>query len=102
MTAVRIEVLNAQAGYYLPRGNDGDGKWRISPRGEPRDQLRGMIQTIGLLQYVLAPILMALSFVSYCVFKCTRAQVIAIFSGASGCVGIGLALYRGYLPALGW
>ena len=28
-TAVRIEVLNAEAGYYLPRGNDGDGKWRI-------------------------------------------------------------------------
>lgn len=35
-TAVRIEILNAQAGYYLPRqdrqpdGRFADGKWRVS------------------------------------------------------------------------
>jgi hypothetical protein len=101
-TAVRIEVLNAKAGYYLP-GREGDvGKWRISRNNTPRDQLRGMVQTIGLLQYVLAPVLIALSGVSFFVFKCIRARVVSGFAGAAGCMALGLALYRAYLPSLGW
>ncbi|HQY89693.1 MAG TPA: hypothetical protein PK402_13655 [Tepidisphaeraceae bacterium] len=29
--ALRIEILNAQVGFYLPRGPDDVGKWRVSP-----------------------------------------------------------------------
>jgi hypothetical protein len=50
-TAVRIEVLNAQADYYLPRkdrnpdGTFSDGEWRMSQENTPRDQLRGVVRT---------------------------------------------------------
>jgi hypothetical protein len=62
-TAVRIEILNAQAGYYLPRqdrqldGTFADGKWRVSLENTPRDQLRSVVQTYGAIQYVMAPLL---------------------------------------------
>jgi hypothetical protein len=48
-TAIRVEVLNARAGHYLPRADrnrDGtlaDGKWRRSPDNSPRDQLRDLV-----------------------------------------------------------
>jgi hypothetical protein len=100
-TAVRIEVLNAKAGYYLPRREDDVGKWRISRDNTPRDQLRGIIQTIGLLQYVLAPVLIALSVVSFFRFKCFRARLIASVAAACSCIAIGFAIYRAYLPSLG-
>ena len=100
-TAVRIEVLNAEAGYYLPRGNDGDGKWRISMDNSPRDQLRGMIQSIGLWQYALAPVLIGFSVASFCIYRCARARFVAGFAGVCGCVGLGLAVYRAYFPSLG-
>ena len=66
-TTARIEVLNYQAGNYLPRSDrnpDGtlaDGKWRASLDNTPRDQLRSAVQTFGLLQYVLAPLLLVLA-----------------------------------------
>lgn len=59
-TDVRIEVLNFQAGSYLPRkdrnpdGTLADGKWRVSLENSPRDQLRALVGTYGLLQYLLA------------------------------------------------
>jgi hypothetical protein len=101
-TAVRIEVLNAEAGYYLPRGNDGDGKWRISLDNTPRDQLRGMIQTIGLLQYLLAPVLIGLSITSFFIYRCARARFVAASAGVCACIGLGFALYRAYFESLGW
>ena len=101
-TAIRIEVLNAEAGYYLPSGNDGNGKWPVYGNNTARNQLHGMIQTIGLLQYVLAPILVIAAIASFFRFRCFRARLVAGVAGAFGCVALGLALYRGYLPALGW
>src|SRR5262245_1116974 len=64
-TAVRIEVLNFQAGSYLPRkdlnadGTLADGKWRVSSlENSPRDRLRSLVATFGLFQYFLAPLLL--------------------------------------------
>src|SRR5215470_2780250 len=74
-TAVRIEVLNIRAGSYLPRtdrNNDGsfaDGKWRTTQENTQRDQLHGLVETFGLAQYVLAPILLALAVAQYLTSK---------------------------------
>jgi hypothetical protein len=58
--AIRIETQNATAGYYLPR-HDEPGKWRMSRENMPRDQSRTLVSTVGLCQYLLAPLLMALA-----------------------------------------
>ena len=60
-TALRIEILNARSGYYLPRKDGGaDGKWRQSALNTPRDRLRDWVGGPGLLQYVLTPVLLVL------------------------------------------
>ena len=62
-TAVRIEILNARAGYFLPRqdrqpdGTFAEGKWRMSLENTPRDQLGEVVQIYGIMQYVMAPVL---------------------------------------------
>src|SRR5437867_350241 len=62
LSCVRVERLNAQAGFYLPRRDGGaDGQWRISRQNTPRDQLRGLIMSAGLLQYLFAPIVVGLA-----------------------------------------
>lgn len=58
--AIRIETQNAAAGYYLPR-RDEPGKWRISRENTPHNQLRSLVSTVGLCQYLLASLLMALA-----------------------------------------
>jgi TRAP-type uncharacterized transport system fused permease subunit len=106
-TAVRIEVLNTQAGYYLPRQDknpDGsflDGKWRVSMNNSPRDQLREIVESFGLMQYLLAPILLILS-----VFVIARsnplwAKIIASVSLLVSVATIYLAFYREYWSSLG-
>lgn len=106
-TAVRIEVMNVRAGYYLPRtdrnpdGTFADGKWRISQENTPRDQLRDLVQTFGLLQYVLAPLLFILS-VALLLSRRTWVKVAATMCMFVATAGISLAVYRGYYPALGW
>lgn len=101
-TAVRIELLNAQAGYYLPRGHDGDGKWRVSLWPSPRNELRGLVGSAGLLQYVLAPILMIASL--QLLLRAPRLPfcIPAIFGICIGAAGLMLAIYREYYPSLGW
>ena len=107
-SAARIEVINMWAGNYLPRRDrapDGtltDGKWRISPDNTPRDQLRNAVQTLGLMQYVLAPLLLIFSLVVF--FKTRRSwtSVAATFSVFAAAVAISLMLYRDYLGSLGW
>lgn len=100
-TAVRIERLNAAAESYLPR-NDDDGKWRVSSQYTARDHLRGLVGTIGLGQYVLAPAAIILG-----VGLASRSQAGAVRPLAMGCCAIafgclGLAWYRGYWSSLGW
>ena len=101
-TAFRIEVLNAEAGYYLPRRDRSDSKSRIFPNDTAQDPLRDIVQTVGLLQYLLAPALIVSALVSFFNFTCIRARLVAGVAGAFGCIALGLALYRGYLSSVGW
>jgi len=105
--AARIEILNAQAGYYLPRqdknSNDSfdDGKWRISVSAEPRDELRAAVMSYGLMQYLLAPFLLILSV--FVLIKSKNAWT-KILGGASAFVSLAaiyLMFYREYLSSLG-
>ena len=66
VVAIRIETQNAAAGYYLPR-RDEPGKWRISREDLPRDQLRRLVSTLGVWQYIFSPLLIALA--STCVVR---------------------------------
>jgi hypothetical protein len=107
-SAVRIEVLNVRAGNYLPRsdrGPDGtltDGKWRISQENVARDQLRAVVQTFGLLQYVLAPLLLIFSLAVFFKMRGSWASVAATFSVFAAVIAISLMLYREYFQSLGW
>lgn len=107
-SAARIEVLNFQAGSYLPRrdrdldGNLTDGKWRISPENSPRDQLREAVQTFGLMQYFLAPVLLIFSLAVFFKTRRSRASVAATVSVFVAAIAISLMLYRGYYESLGW
>jgi len=107
-SAVRIEVLNVRAGNYLPRsdrGPDGtltDGKWRISQEKVARDQLRAVVQTFGLLQYVLAPLLLIFSLAVFFKARGSWASVAATLSVFAAVIAISLMLYREYFQSLGW
>jgi hypothetical protein len=107
-STARIEVLNIRAGNYLPRHDrnpDGtfiDGKWRSSQENTARDQLRDAVQIFGLVQYVLAPLLLILSLIAF--FKTRRSwgSVAATLSVFAAAVAISLMLYRDYYGSLGW
>jgi hypothetical protein len=107
-TAVRIEVLNFQDASYLPRKDrnpDGTlayGKWRVSLENSPRDQLRALVETLGLLQYLLAPLL--LIFAIIVLLKLTRSwvQIGATLSLVASMIAMSLMLYREYYQSLGW
>ena len=107
-SAARIEVLNMRAGNYLPRSDrdpDGtltDGKWRMSQENTARDQLRVTVQTFGLLQYVLAPLLLVFSLAVFFKTRGSWASVAATFSVFAAAVAISLMLYREYFQSLGW
>ena len=98
--AIRIEVQNAAAGYYLPR-RDEAGKWRMSRENTPRDQLRGLVSTVGLSQYFFAPVLMALAATRAIRPNTPLGRWLALGSGAIALIGLGLAFYRGYFSSLG-
>ena len=99
--AVRIETQNAAAGYYLPRRDEEPGKWRMSRENTPRDQLRGLVSTIGPLQYLLAPLLMALAPIYLTGRSTLSRRWLGVSSGVVGIVALSLALYRGYFSSLG-
>jgi len=99
--AVRIERLNAEAGFYLPRQDEG-GKWRISRENEPRNQLRGLVGNVGLLQYLFAPLLVGLAAFHSARRDSAMRRCLAVSSGILGLVALSFALYRAYLPSLGW
>jgi hypothetical protein len=107
-TVVRVEILNYEAGKYLPRtdrnaeGTFADGKWRSSMENSPRDQLRSLVRTWGLMQFLLAPLLLIIAVVVF--FKSRRSwvKIAATFSVIVAGVAITLALYREYYRSLGW
>lgn len=106
-TAVRIEILNAQAGYYLPRhdrqpdGTFADGKWRVSLENTPRDQLRKAVQTYGIVQYVIAPLLFAVAAFVALKSKIMWARVVGATSVFVAVVALWLMFYREYWSSLG-
>ena len=99
--AVRIEIQNAAAGYYLPRRDDEPGKWRISRENTPRDRLRGLVSTVGLWQYLLAPMSMALAADQVVRGSTPLRRWLGISSGVVGLLALSLAFYRGYFSSLG-
>ena len=107
-TAVRIEVLNFQAGSYLPRkdrnadGTLADGKWRVSLENSPRDQLRALVEKLGLLQYLLAPLLLIFAIIMLLKSSKSWFKIGATFSLLTSTIAISLMLYREYYQSLGW
>ncbi|MEP6820708.1 MAG: hypothetical protein ABJA18_14330 [bacterium] len=106
-TAARIEVLNMRAGNYLPRRDRNlvgasDGKWRISQENTPRDQLRNLVQTLGLAQYVLAPLLLMLGIADFLKSKGSWARAAAVSGVFVATMAISLMLYRQYYQSLGY
>jgi hypothetical protein len=99
--AVRIETQNAAAGYYLPRRDEEPCKWRMSRENTPRDRLRGLVSTVGLLQYLLAPLLMALAAIHVTRRSTPLRRWLGISSGVAGLITLSLAFYRGYFSSLG-
>jgi len=106
-TAVKIEILNAQAGNYLPRhdrqpdGTFADGKWRASLENTPRDQLRKAVQTYGIVQYVIAPLLFAVAAFVALKSKVRWAKVAGATSVFVAVVALWLMFYREYWSSLG-
>ena len=101
LTTVRVELQNAAANHYLPRVDSEPGKWRVSRERTPRDELRSMIQNIGLLQYILAPLLLGISVVYLASSKGAFRKAIPISCCLIGLVALAFALYRGYYTNLG-
>jgi hypothetical protein len=99
--AIRIEWLNAEAGYYLPR-RDQDGKWRISQVNTPCDQLREMVTSVGVLQYLFAPLVVVVAAFHLVSRDSKMRRCLAAGSGIVGLGALGLAFYRGYFSSLGW
>lgn len=105
-TAIRIEYLNVRAGSYLPRrdrktdGTFSDGAWRISSEDSARDRLRQTVGTLGLAQYLVVPLLLALSFFQG--FKSRARWVPTIASGLIGLFALAMMYYRGYYSSLGY
>lgn len=98
--AIRIETQNATAGYYLPR-RDEPGKWRMSRENTPQDQLRALVSTVGLCQYLLAPLLIALAAVQITRRNTPWQRWLGIGGAGAGLGALGLALHRGYFSSLG-
>lgn len=98
-----IEYTNAKAGYYLPRKDgEADGQWRISRYNTPRDQLRGLIEYEGQLQYLFCAVVLGLSIYHILRLKNRVCLWLAIFSGGAGLISLGFAIYREYFSSLGW
>ncbi len=115
VTAVRIELLNADAGHILPRMSElrGTGelvKWRshpnpTTPADIAQNQLREVVSTWGLSQYPLA--LATMFFALFIPYRSARRGgiPIAIISTVVMLIAlaaIALAMYRGYWSSLGW
>lgn len=107
ITAIRIEQQNARAGYFLPR-TDMEGKWRMSalriggkPIPSARDELREMVNSIGIYQYVLAPAAAALGLIIARNSAALLRRGIALLCTLLSIVCLGLAVYRGYFTSLG-
>lgn len=102
VVAVRIEVLNAVAGTFLPRQDAESGKWRVRADDSASHDLREAVATFGQLQYLVALLLLALSALELRRSADVWGRALA-GSGVTVAIGaLGLAVYRGYFSSLGW
>lgn len=97
-----IEGQNARADYYLPRQDRYDGKWRVSVEGTPRDRLRDLVSGVGLFQYLLAPLCIAMGAVHACRESAIWRRRVAVVVCGTGAMALALAVYRGYFESLSW
>jgi hypothetical protein len=123
-----IEIVNIEAGGYLPRKDfppDGQNpKWRYSPGrylleraqtpsekrqafadmqiNEPRNKLRGLIQGTGLLQYLIAPAALVMALIWRRSEKRPLACIVADLCCVSAAFCMYMMVYRGYFSSLGW
>ena len=106
-TSLRIEYLNVRAGSYLPRhdrnadGSFSDGKWRISSECAPRDQLRAIVATFGLMQYLLAPLLLTLAVLTVVRTRSGWVRLVGSCCSLIALFALTLMYYRGYYTSLG-
>jgi hypothetical protein len=106
-TSLRIEYLNAQAGSYLPRqdrnidGTFSDGKWRISSEDNTRDRLRETVVTFGMAQYLLVPLLLALSVLTFFKSGFRWVRIVATACCLIALFALTMLYYRGYYSSLG-
>jgi len=97
----------SQAGYYMPRkdrqpdGTFAEGKWRVSLENTPRDQLRRVVQTYGMAQYVMAPLLFAVAVLIVLKSKIVWARVLGATGGFVALIAMWLMFYREYWSSLG-
>ncbi|MCM3869726.1 MAG: hypothetical protein ND895_03360 [Pyrinomonadaceae bacterium] len=107
-TSLRIEYLNLRAGSYLPRqdrnadGSFSDGKWRVSSEYSPRDQLREVVATFGLMQYLIAPLLLMLTVLTVGRTKSGWGRLVGCFSLVIALFALTLMYYREYYTSLGY
>lgn len=140
-TCLRIEILNAQLGYYMPRENDADwgiSRWRKSTAidekawirmqsrfdssienrpltsqeqeemrnyikwAKANNDLRDLVEGLGLLQYLLIPILIVISVILIKRNNPKTYRILAFMSMLLGLISGFLVFYRGYFESLGW
>lgn len=91
--ATSIEVANVAAGNYLPRRSESidDGritKWHIDQNNASRNDLRHLVETVGLLQYPFALVVLGLALFHLVTRKVPRERWIA---GSCGLVAAACA-----------
>jgi hypothetical protein len=73
----------------------------MSRENMPRDELRTLVSTVGLCQYLLAPVLMALASIHITRRDRLWQRWLSIVSALLALVALSLAFYRGYFSSLG-
>jgi len=96
-----VEAQNARAGFYLPRRDRHDGKWRISGQDTPRDQLRGLVGGVGLLQYIFCPLVIVFAACHATISSSRLVRHTSVAAGAVGLIAGMLVIYRDYFGSLG-
>jgi hypothetical protein len=102
VTCVRIEILNAQANFYLPRQDmegTGNHKWVSGYlTHDARDDLHEVVESWGLLQYPLVALL-TVTLVTMLPGKGPRRRIVALALVIVLICGA-LMFYRGYFTSL--
>ncbi len=98
--AAVVEYLNARAGFYLPRHDLYDGKWRRSFHNTPRDLLCDLVHGAeGLLQLPLSVVLGLGALIALPFCRSPSDKWILRTALAVAAVALASFLYRGYFTS---